>query len=175
MPGPPDHDVPASVGPEPPHRQSSKSARSSPSRKASTRRPIDRLYSAQHLDDHSLYHGGYHDDHDEGESDCEDEDVESIKSLEGKGLNEVRDGVADEKDLEAPPISRKSTTKSRKDPNLVCVHGNTHFNSGSKFHRSPGMVRTIHRTLRIGNCAPSGLPRSSSRPSPSSRQSLHLW
>ena len=128
MPGPPDHDVPAPVGPELPRSQGSKYSQSSPSRKDSTRRPIDRLFSAQHLDDHSLYHGGYHDDHDDGESEYEEDDVGSIKSLEGEGLNEVRDGIPDEKDVEAPPISRKSTSKSKKDPKIVLTHDHTHSN-----------------------------------------------
>ena len=129
MPGSADRDVPAPLGPELPHRQRSKSAQSSPSRKAGTRRPLDRLYSAQHLDDHSLYHGGYHDDHDEGESEYDEDDAESVKSLDGEGLNEVRDGIPDEKDLEAPPISRKSTSKSKKDPNIVLTHDHANSNS----------------------------------------------
>ena len=123
MSGPSDHDVPA---PNQLNLSHSRSSRSSPSRNAGTRGRIDRLYSAQHLDDHSLYHGGYHDDHDEGESEYEEE---SLRSLEGEGLKEVRDGIPDEKDLEAPPISRKSTSKSKKDPNLVLDHGNPHSNS----------------------------------------------
>ena len=93
------------------------------------RRPdIQRIYSAQHLDDVSHYHGGDHD------SNCHDNDIETVYSDEHdqvaeedydeaarKGedeVPEVRMGIRDVRDLEAN-LEKKPTTRSIKDPNLV--------------------------------------------------------
>ena len=77
---------------------------------------LSRSYSV-HLDDSSVYYGR---DHDSGEWEYfEDDEQETPIEEENKVLDEVRDGFRNEKDLEGPPLQRKSTTRSRKDPNHV--------------------------------------------------------
>lgn len=94
-----------------------------------TTRPLGRLYSGQHLDDHSYYH---HDDHDEyldddsrstlAKDDLEDQQSEegSVKR-EGEEAKEVRDGIPDELDLESrgAPLEKGATTRSVMPENLV--------------------------------------------------------
>ena len=93
------------------------------------RRPdIQHIYSAQHLDDVSHYHGGDHDPN------CQDNDIETEYSDEHEQVTdedydeaarkgedevpEVRLGIRDARDLEAN-LEKKPTTRSIKDPNLV--------------------------------------------------------
>ena len=95
------------------------------------RRPdIQRVFSAQHLDDVSHYHGGDHDSnyqHSDIETEYSDEHEqvtnEDYDEAARKGedeVPEVRMGVRDTRDLEAN-LEKKPTTRSIKDPNLVCV------------------------------------------------------
>jgi multidrug resistance protein len=92
---------------------------------------LNRLFSGRHLDDHSQYHGhGYH-DHAEEES-ADDTDIADEKEESAAGLGqessadiepEVRDGIEDERDIEAgPKLEKEKTSRSRRsqrDPNLV--------------------------------------------------------
>lgn len=89
---------------------------------------IPHVFSAQHLDDVSNYHGG------DFEAEHQDEDIETEYSdeleqvrdedydeaaREGKEeVPEVRMGVLDVRDLEAN-LEKKQSTRSIKDPNLV--------------------------------------------------------
>ena len=122
MSGTPEGDDAASIGSAAVSRQNTKSTRNSSPRRASSRNAIDRIYSVRYLDDNSLYHGRFHDDHCADDSDYDEEDSEDVKRSDMEGLGEVRDGMKDEKDLEAPPLSKKSTTRSKKDPNIVTRH-----------------------------------------------------
>lgn len=100
-------------------------------RSNTTSRPdLQRVFSAQHLDDVSNYHGGdheskYRDGDDETEYSDELEQVrnedydEAARNGEAE-VSEVRMGVPDVRDLEAN-LEKKQTTRSIKDPNLVCI------------------------------------------------------
>lgn len=102
-------------------------------RSNTTSRPdltLQRVFSAQHLDDVSNYHGGdheskYRDGEDETEYSDELEQVrnedydEAARNGEAE-VSEVRMGVPDVRDLEAN-LEKKQTTRSIKDPNLVCI------------------------------------------------------
>ena len=105
-------------------------SRSTRSRNSSTSRPqLQHVVSGRHLDDHSLYHP--HDNVSaaeegewiEDESDYSEQVVkDENKEAEEDGTeetSEVRGGILTERDLEAPPLERKQTSKSVKDPNLV--------------------------------------------------------
>ena len=93
--------------------RSAYSPRSKRSPSQSSRYPF-RSYSV-HLDDGSVYHGG---DHDSGAwEDSEDNEDELFPGDEVVDVG--RDGTPDEKDLDAPPLQKKTTTKSRRDPNIV--------------------------------------------------------
>lgn len=90
---------------------------------ASARQPrLSRVFSAQHIDDHSHYHsyGEHHDQQSEStssdDSDCAEE-VEREKDRE-TGDGELRDGVVNERDVEAP-LEKTKSSRSVKDPNLV--------------------------------------------------------
>ena len=93
------------------------------------RRPnIQHVFSAQHLDDVSHYHGGdhhsdyqdidiqteYSDEHEQATSEDYDEAARKGEDEEP----EVRMGIRDVRDLEAN-LEKKPTTRSIKDPNLV--------------------------------------------------------
>lgn len=95
---------------------------------AATRPRLERFFSAQHLDDVSLYHGGdhesnYHNDDNESEHTDELEQVrnqdydEALRKGEDE-LPEVRTGISDTRDLEAN-LEKKQSKRSIKDPNLV--------------------------------------------------------
>lgn len=89
---------------------------------------LSHVFSAQHLDDVSHYHGGDHDsiyqDHD-NETEYSDE-LEQVRNEDydeaaRKGQDEVPGlhmGVLDTRDLEAN-LEKKPTSRSIKDPNLV--------------------------------------------------------
>ncbi|KAF7509834.1 hypothetical protein GJ744_007345 [Endocarpon pusillum] len=94
---------------------------------------LERLYSGQHLDDHSYYH---HDDHeysDDGNglntlaiARLEDDTSEDgVADRIGEDAGEVQDGVPDKRDLESggPPLEKKSTTRSVKAEYLVTWDG----------------------------------------------------
>ena len=95
------------------------------------RRPgIQHVFSAQHLDDVSHYHGGGHDskyqDNDTGTEYSDEheqvtnEDYDEAASKGEDEIPEVRMGIPDARDLEEN-LEKKPTTRSIKDPNLVCV------------------------------------------------------
>lgn len=117
------------------------SGRSRPSRAQSLRsqssRPtanLHRFLSGQHLDDVSVYHH----EHDHQSDDNDEENTYSTDSLEEatekegdtdareagvEEVPEVREGIPDTRDLEAgrPPLEKKKTNRSIKDPNLVSI------------------------------------------------------
>ena len=87
------------------------------------------MFTGQHLDDHSLYHNrdSVLQQQQKGDLGDEQSDLsEEVPREERKELGdktpeeeyEVRDGIANEKDLEAP-LEKRQSTKSAKDPNLV--------------------------------------------------------
>lgn len=111
-------------------------AQSQQSRGSRSRRNSPHLHRiASHLDDHS----GYVHEHSAGHSESEDEPLEEAESNDAafdsqesygekekdEEVPEVRDGILDERDVEdqAPPLERKATSKSVKDPNLVTWEG----------------------------------------------------
>lgn len=90
------------------------------------------------LDDHASYHGnGYHDHHgkangDESsdETDLSKEESDEVNDLEKGDTEEiepeVRDGIEDQRDLEAGPRLTKSKSEKSardRDPNLVTWNG----------------------------------------------------
>ncbi|KAA6408368.1 MAG: MFS multidrug transporter [Lasallia pustulata] len=119
------------------------SGRSRPSRAQSLRSQsswptanLHRFLSGQHLDDVSVYHH----EHDHQSDDNDEENTYSTDSLEEatekeddtdareagvEEVPEVREGIPDTKDLEAgrPPLEKKKTNRSIKDPNLVTWDG----------------------------------------------------
>ena len=120
------------------------SRRSGNSRASSPNPGLSRLISGRHLDDHAQYHGaGYrgeqHDDAVFDDDDDDDDDSSDGADLtekdtddtgevgpesSGEIVSEVRDGIEDERDLEAGPKLEKSrTTRSARDPNLVTWTG----------------------------------------------------
>lgn len=83
---------------------------------------IQRVFTAQHLDDVSHYHGGDHDDNETEYSNTREhvrnEDYnESARKGEDK-VPEVQMGGLDAQDLEGD-LEKNETTRSIKDPNLV--------------------------------------------------------
>lgn len=121
---------------------SRRSANSRPnSRASSPNPPLNRLISGRHLDDHPLYHGhSYH--RDPNEEALEDSTSDDDEELTEKDTNEtgdiepgssedivseVRDGIEDQRDVEAGPKLEKSRTtrsgRSARDPNLVSWNG----------------------------------------------------
>lgn len=105
-------------------------SRSIPSRPRSTSRPdLSRVFTGQHLDDHSTYHGrdsvssNREEEHSTDElSDLSEEVAKKEDSELGEKLPEetveVRNDVANIRDLEAP-LEKKQSAKSVRDPNLV--------------------------------------------------------
>ncbi|KAG0652879.1 Efflux pump vrtL [Hyphodiscus hymeniophilus] len=111
------------------------------SRASSTNPPLSRLISGRHLDDHILYHGhSYHRDSNEealddessgDDSDLTEKDANETGYIEpessGDIVPEVRDGIEDQRDVEAGPKLEKSRTtrsaRSARDPNLVSWTG----------------------------------------------------
>ena len=94
--------------------------------------PLERLYSGQHLDDHSYYH---HNDHDQNSEDDGLNTLAIEEKREGRNKDdgpaerkgpgsvpELRNGVPGERDLEDGPLSlaKQTTTRSVVKPeNLV--------------------------------------------------------
>ena len=99
-------------------------ARSSRSRNSSTSRPqLQHVVSGWHLDDHSVYHSNDEHESIEDESDYSEKVVkDENEKAENDGIeetSEVRGGILTERDIEAPPLEKRQTSKSAKDPNLV--------------------------------------------------------
>ncbi len=98
---------------------------------------LHRLPSASaYLDDQNHYHGhGYQDDSKEEEAlgddgTTDDSDLTELETKDGQVAEivpEVRDGIEDQRDLEAEPKLEKSKTtrseRSTRDPNLVTWDG----------------------------------------------------
>ena len=91
---------------------------------------LEHVFSAQHLDDVSHYHGGDHDSNyqhsdieteysDEHEQVSNEDDDEAARKGEDE-VSDVRTGIRHTRDLEAN-LEKKPTTRSIKDPNLVRV------------------------------------------------------
>ena len=96
--------------------QPTRSAYSARSKRSISRNSshLGRSYST-HLDDGAVYHGG---DYDSGVWEGSEHDRDKFAEEE-EVLDHIRDGRLDEKDLEAPSLQKKTTTRSRKDPNIV--------------------------------------------------------
>lgn len=135
--------------PKPPRSNTSGAAsrRSGNSRASSPHPPLTRLISGRHLDDHPLYHGhrydGEHrddkalgdetsdddaDDADDGDLTEKDTQDGGIEPESGEDtVPEVRDGIEDQRDLEAGPkletSKRTRSGRSARDPNLVTWDG----------------------------------------------------
>lgn len=111
------------------------------SRASSRRRELERIYSAQHLDDHGYYH---HDDHSSSDDEDYSEEVREKEEQEEQDQNassdtakdddsssreeaEVRGGIANVRDVEKGVGHKKSSKSLRsnksKDPNLVTWDG----------------------------------------------------
>lgn len=110
-------------------RSRSKSAHS----EASARPPyLSRVFSAQHFDDHSHYHSdeekhGQQIDRTSTEDSDISEKVDKEEERENGGNNgddftETREGVVNERDVEAP-LEKIKSSRSIKDPNLVTWNG----------------------------------------------------
>lgn len=86
---------------------------------------LTRLFSAQHLDDVSNYHGGDHESQQTDDSDTleqlRQEDYDEAQRHGHKEVEEVRMGIRDTRDLEAN-LEKMPSTSSIKDPNLVRGH-----------------------------------------------------
>ena len=100
----------------------------------STRVPLDRVDTLQHLDDQSLYYSDHAHHEDSFDDDVTEADNSEILSEEDdeeareKGIEEeteVRMGVANERDIEKGDIAleKKKSSKSIRDPNLVTWNG----------------------------------------------------
>lgn len=107
--------------------------------------PLTRLVSGNYLDDQSQYQGHryheeHHDEHEEAvehdedssdETDLTEKDTQDTEEdLQGSSesiVPEVRDGIEDQRDVEAGPKLEKSRTsksgRSTRDPNLVTWDG----------------------------------------------------
>lgn len=89
---------------------------------------LHRFFSAQHLDDQSVYHAE-HDIQSEDESSSTgdlseqvtEKDDEEAREHGQDEVGEERMGVPNTRDLEAgrPPLEKRPTSRSVKDPNLV--------------------------------------------------------
>lgn len=83
---------------------------------------MTRLFSAQHLDDVSIYHGGDHESQQTDDSDTleklRQEDDDEARRHGDEEVEEVRMGVRDTRDLDAT-LEKKQSTRSVKDPDLV--------------------------------------------------------
>jgi hypothetical protein len=138
-------------------RRNTSGAASRASSRASSSQPgLSRPISGRHLDDHASYHGhGYHgepqneevlyDDDSSDETDLTEKDTNETgiePESSGDIVPEVRDGIEDQRDVEAGPKLEKSKTtrsgKSARDPNLVtwtgpevCISNRSHTWSDS--------------------------------------------
>ena len=100
------------------------------------------MISGRHLDDHPLYHGHHYNgeqqndevfggDTSDDDTDLSEKDTQEIGGIElessGDIMPEVRDGIEDQRDVEAGPKLEKSRTtrsgRSARDPNLVSWDG----------------------------------------------------
>ena len=99
------------------------------------------MISGRHFDDHPLHHGhSYHRELNEealdnttsdDDTDLTEKDTNAVEDIEPELsediVSEVRDGIEDQRDVEAGPTLEKSrTTRSRRsarDPNLVSWTG----------------------------------------------------
>jgi len=129
----------------PKRRQSNATTSSSRSRRSRPANTLTRFYSGQYLDDHTYYdhdHAAGHDDSEEEspeedefqstekqqsrrKKDGEDEEIEREAEEEPDTIPDLTGGSRNEHDLEAnrPPLEKRSTNKSIKDPNLVTWEG----------------------------------------------------
>ena len=111
-------------------RRTRSRSQSAPSASSNRQPRLSRVFSAQHLDDHSHYHG--HDERHgqqlEATSSEESDYTEKVEREEEKELGgntgeestEIREGIVNERDVEAP-LERIKSTRSVKDPNLVSM------------------------------------------------------
>ena len=87
--------------------------------------PLSRIYSAQHLDDQSLYHHDDYDDSEDSEGTLADED-EKVPTDPVEQNGHVPGETAEQRDLEAggAQLQKEKSARSAKtkDPNLVCQH-----------------------------------------------------
>jgi hypothetical protein len=121
---------------------SRRSRNSRPNSRASSPNPgLSRMISGRHLDDHPLHHGhSYHrepneealdDKTSDDDTDLTEKDTNELEGIEPGSsediVSEVRDGIEDQRDVEAGPKLEKSRTtrsgRSARDPNLVSWNG----------------------------------------------------
>lgn len=127
-------------------------------------RPSDALHrvvSGNYLDDHSQYHGhnfyGHPheeaDNNDDDDDDIREKDNEEAAEPDGEGssedsmVDEVRDGIKDESDVEAGPHLTKTksskSAKSAQDPNLVKWAGPNDPDNPKNWKRSRKWAATL--------------------------------
>lgn len=107
---------------------------------------VDRIYSGRHINDQSVYHSDENND-DEGSS---------IRNTET--IQEVRNGVVNERDLDLeksqnPELEKTRTAKSNKshrDPKLVSMSGPPNFASDTDKYRLHGMAMKTPKTRKTG-------------------------
>ena len=95
------------------------------------RTPLGRVYTAQHLDDQSIYHPDHIDSFEDDVTEADNSEIlseEDDEEAREKGLEEeteMRMGVMNEKDVEKgdTALEKKKSTRSTKDPNLVTWKG----------------------------------------------------
>ena len=95
------------------------------------RAPLERVYTAQHLDDQSIYHPDHIDSFEDDTTEADNSEIlseEEDEEAREKGIEEeteVRMGVMNEKDVEKgdTALEKKKSTRSTRDPNLVTWKG----------------------------------------------------
>jgi len=105
-------------------------SRSQPAHSEASARPprLSRVFSAQHIDDHSHYHS-YDEHHGQQSEPTSSDDSDFADQIEheddreagdsvGDEYTEIRDGVANEQDVEAA-LEKTKSSRTIKDPNLV--------------------------------------------------------
>ena len=127
---------------------------------------LQRVYSARHLDDGSIYHrndedrAGGTDSASASDTLSEKAKIPADSDLGSDEADEVRDGVLNENDLEKP-LEKAETRKSIKDSNIVSslVLLKQDVTLVLLFTRSHGKVLMILKTQRIGGEGGSGQQR----------------
>ena len=155
-----------------PSTRQARSRSNSTRSEASAHQPrVSRVFSAQHIDDSSYYHG-HADLHSEkleatpaeGSDFCEKVAIE-----DGLGAgddvaecSETREGIVNERDLEAP-LEKTKSARSARDPNLVGTAKVGRLGHTNVCIRLLGTAPRIRRIPRIGQDGADGLPHLSSR------------
>ena len=153
-------------------RQARSRSNSTPSEASAHQPRLSRVFSAQHIDDSSYYHD--HADRQSEQSEgtpAERSDFsEKVAIEDGLGAgddvaecSEIREGIATERDLEAP-LEKTKSARSARDPNLVGTAKVGRLGHTNVCIRLLGTAPRIRRILRIGQDGADGLQHLSSRP-----------